>query len=64
MPYDMNIPIRVSVGREDFIKISESSPINYDSNVILKSCIVFSAVVIFLINSSIIRWDQSLKILN
>ena len=53
----MEIPIKVSAGREDIIviEIIESYPINFNSNVIMKSFIVFSAVVILLINSSIIR---------
>ena len=49
------IPIEVSAGREDFIEIIESSPINVNSNVIMKGFIVFAALVILMVNSSIIR---------
>ena len=52
------IPIEVSAGREDFIEIIESSPINVNSNVMMKSFIVFTAVIILIINSSVIRWDK------
>ena len=52
------IPMEVSAGREDFIEILESYPINVNSNVIMKSFIVFTAVVILMVNSSVIRWDK------
>ena len=53
------IPMEVSAGREDFIEIVESFPINVNSNVAMKSFIVFAAVVILMVNSSIIRWDKT-----
>ena len=56
--YEMKILIKASALKEDLIEIIESSPINFNSSVILKSFIIFSAVVILLINSSIIRWEQ------
>ena len=57
--FEMKIPVKVSSVIEDLrIEILESSPINFTTSLVLKSFIVFSAVVIFLINSSIIRWDQ------
>ena len=59
--FEMKIPVKVSSVIEDLrIEILESSPINFTTSLVLKSFIVFSAVVIFLINSSIIRWDHRL----
>ena len=49
--------IFIGDGREVFIDFIESSPINFNSNFILKSFIVFTAAVILLVNGSIIRWD-------
>ena len=60
--FEMKIPVKVSSVIEDLrIEILESSPINFTTSLVLKSFIVFSAVVIFLINSSIIRWDHRLR---